>query len=250
MGLFQAWGLLALAFFLVLLELVVPSGGILGVCAGAAVLASVVIGFLHSFTLGAAMLMIAGFGVPAMIWLGLRLWPNTPIGRRMLNIDPEAEAARRKLEEESRNRWLGKVGVAKINLLPNGIIDIDGQSLDAISLGGAIDHGTHVEVVNVIAGKFHVRPTQQPLTPREPQDPPAESQPNGSKANGADPNESQTAAIDLRPNLQDADTTPPTETLDPSPAPTETPDPSPAQPNPNDLLEAPLESLGIEDWDK
>ena len=233
MGLFHAWGLLALAFFLVLLELVVPSGGILGVCAGAAMLAAVVIGFLHSFTLGAAMLMIAGFGVPAMIWLGLKLWPNTPIGRRMLNIDPEAEATRRKLEEDNRNRWLGKVGVAKINLLPNGIIEIDGQSLDAISLGGAIDRGTHVEVVNVIAGKFQVRPTQRPLTPTAPPNPPdqlAESKPN----------EAQLDSEASRPNPQDADATNPSEANDPSRP----------RPNPNDVLEAPLESLGIEDWDK
>jgi membrane-bound serine protease (ClpP class) len=232
-GLFHAWGLLALAFFLVLLELVVPSGGILGVCAGAAMLAAVVIGFLHSFTLGAAMLMIAGFGVPLVIWLGLKLWPNTPIGRRMLNIDPEVEAARRKLEEENRNRWLGKVGVAKINLLPNGIIEIDEQSLDAISLGGAIDRGTHVEVVNVIAGKIHVRPTQRPLTPREPPNPP--NQPADPK-----PNASQTDTEASRPNPQDANAA----------TPREEPDPVRPQPNPNDVLEAPLESLGIEDWDR
>ena len=236
MGLFHAWGLLALAFFLVLLELVVPSGGILGVCAGAAMLAAVVIGFLHSFTLGAAMLMIAGFGVPLMIWLGLKLWPNTPIGRRMLNIDPEVEAARRKLEEENRNRWLSKVGVAKINLLPNGIIEIDGQSLDAISLGGAIDHGTHVEVVNVIAGKIHVRPTQRPLTPREPSNPP---NPPDQMADPK-PNASQTDTEASRPNPQDANAA----------TPREEPDPVRPQPNPNDVLEAPLESLGIEDWDR
>jgi membrane-bound serine protease (ClpP class) len=236
MGLFHAWGLLALAFFLVLLELVVPSGGILGVCAGAAMLAAVVIGFLHSFTLGAAMLMIAGFGVPLMIWLGLKLWPNTPIGRRMLNIDPEVEAARRKLEEENRNRWLSKVGVAKINLLPNGIIEIDGQSLDAISLGGAIDRGTHVEVVNVIAGKIHVRPTQRPLTPREPSNPP---NPPDQMADPK-PNASQTDTEASRPNPQDANAA----------TPREEPDPVRPQPNPNDVLEAPLESLGIEDWDR
>ena len=236
MGLFHAWGLLALAFFLVLLELVVPSGGILGVCAGAAMLAAVVIGFLHSFTLGAAMLMIAGFGVPLVIWLGLKLWPNTPIGRRMLNIDPEVDAARRKLEEESRNRWLGKVGVAKINLLPNGIIEIDGQSLDAISLGGAIDRGTHVEVVNVIAGKIHVRPTQRPLTPREPSNPP---NPPDQMADPK-PNASQTDTEASRPNPQDANAA----------TPREEPDPVRPQPNPNDVLEAPLESLGIEDWDR
>ena len=236
MGLFHAWGLLALAFFLVLLELVVPSGGILGVCAGAAMLAAVVIGFLHSFTLGAAMLMIAGFGVPLVIWLGLKLWPNTPIGRRMLNIDPEVEAARRKLEEENRNRWLGKVGVAKINLLPNGIIEIDEQSLDAISLGGAIDRGTHVEVVNVIAGKIHVRPTQRPLTPREPSNPP---NPPDQMADPK-PNASQTDTEASRPNPQDANAA----------TPREEPDPVRPQPNPNDVLEAPLESLGIEDWDR
>ena len=167
MTLLHAGGLLLLFFVLLVLELFIPSGGRLGIAAAAALIAAIVIGFLHSFTAGGLILISVSLLAPLVISIALRVWPRTAIGRRMLNIDPADDDDRRGEVEAARSKWIGKVGVAKIDLLPNGVIDIGGARIDAVSLSGVIDRGAHVEVVNVVAGKFQVRRTERPLTPAD-----------------------------------------------------------------------------------
>jgi membrane-bound ClpP family serine protease len=161
MTLIQAFGLLLLFFLLLLLELFIPSGGMLGAAAVAALAGAVIIGFIHSFETGGAILIIVSLVAPIVISVGLRLWPRTHFGRKILNVDPEEDAARREEQETLRRRWIGKVGIAKMDLLPSGVIDIAGNRLDAVSIGGVIDRGTAVEVVAVSAGKIQVRATSR-----------------------------------------------------------------------------------------
>jgi membrane-bound ClpP family serine protease len=161
MTVIHAGGLLLLFFLLLLLELFIPSGGLLGVAAGAALIGAILIGFLHSFELGGTMLIAVSIVAPMVIAFGLRMWPRTPMGRKILNVDPEQDSLRREQQETLRRHWLGKVGVAKMDLLPSGTIDIAGHRLDAVSIAGVIDRGTAIEVVNVSAGKIQVRPTSR-----------------------------------------------------------------------------------------
>lgn len=161
MTLIQSSGLLLLFFLLLLLELFIPSGGLLGAAAVAALIGAIIIGFLHSFEVGGAIIIVVSVAAPLVISIGLRLWPRTPIGRKILNVDPEEDAARRDEQEQLRRRLIGKVGVARMDLLPSGVIDIAGSRLDAISVGGVIDRGSAVEVIDVVAGKIQVRTTSR-----------------------------------------------------------------------------------------
>lgn len=161
MTLIQAFGLLLLFFLLLLMELFIPSGGMLGAAAVAALAGAVIIGFMHSFETGGAILIFVSIVAPIVISIGLRIWPRTHFGRKILNVDPEEDAVRRDEQEALRRRWIGKVGVAKMDLLPSGVIDIAGNRLDVVSVGGVIDRGTAVEVVDVIAGKIQVRATSR-----------------------------------------------------------------------------------------
>ena len=157
MTLLHAVGMLVLFFGLLTLELFIPSGGLLGVAAAAALIAAIVIGFMHSLETGATILVGAAVFVPIVISIGLRIWPSTPIGRRMLTLNPEADARREAELRAEREAIIGKKGFARSNLLPSGLIEIDGIRMDAISLGMAIDAGQVVEIVSVSAGKIHVR---------------------------------------------------------------------------------------------
>ncbi|HBJ33935.1 MAG TPA: hypothetical protein DDZ51_04045 [Planctomycetaceae bacterium] len=161
MTLIQSGGLLLLFFLLLLLELFIPSGGLLGAAAAAALAGAIIIGFLHSFEAGGGIVIIVSIVAPIVISVGLRLWPRTPLGRKILNVDPEESANRRDEQEQLRRRLIGKVGVAKMDLLPSGVIDIAGVRLDAISIGGVIDQGSAVEVIDVVAGKIQVRTTSR-----------------------------------------------------------------------------------------
>jgi len=161
MTLIQSGGLLLLFFLLLLLELFIPSGGLLGAGAVAALAGAIIIGFMHSFEAGGAIVIIVAIVSPILISIGLRLWPRTPIGRKVLNVDPEENASRREEQETVRRRLIGKVGIAKMDLLPSGVIDIAGNRLDAISVAGVIDRGAAVEVIDVVAGKIQVRATNR-----------------------------------------------------------------------------------------
>jgi len=241
MTLVHALLLLLLAFVLLLLELFLPSGGLLGLSATAAVIAAIVVGFLHSFAAGAWILTVVAVGTPLTLWLGLRLWPYTPIGKRMLNVDPEQDAARRREQEIARGRWVGKRGIAKMDLLPNGRVLIDGQLVDAISIGTVIERGEPVEVVSVIAGKIQVRratsqttPVGDPAASTDAPDPTVVDFPydeilDDQSEGGADDRGS------LKPQRHDA----------PQPRGPRTDSDAPVHP-----LEFPIESLESEDWDE
>ncbi len=158
---------ICLVVFLVLLglELFIPSGGLLGVASVAALVAAVILGFMHSLQAGAAILVAVTFGVPVLISFGLRLWPRTAIGKRMLTIDPDGVPSV-DLQKAEHDALVGKLGVAKTNLLPSGLIEIEGRRFDALSIGVAINAGQSVEVVSVISGKIQVQPCSDKRTPK------------------------------------------------------------------------------------
>ncbi len=162
MTLLHSAGLFLTFLVLLVAELFIPSGGFLAIAAIAALIAAIIIGFLHSMMAGAAVLVSACVLVPIVVSLGLRIWPRTAIGRRMLNIDPDAEDPEESALQQRRDAMIGKTGVAKTDLLPSGLIELDGRRLDALSLGMAIDRGQGVVVVNVVGGTIYVRPTDTP----------------------------------------------------------------------------------------
>ena len=79
-----AFVLLGIALFLLFMELFVPSGGMLAIVGAAAVVGSVVCFFLYSNTAG---MLALGIGIvfgPIAVWLVLRWWIDSPLGRRMI----------------------------------------------------------------------------------------------------------------------------------------------------------------------
>ncbi len=150
-----------LTFFLTLgllaLELFIPSGGLLGIAAAAALITSVILGFMHSLGAGTVITILSAIGIPALISVGLRVWPRTAIGRKMLNIDPAENVDPVEDLRAERQQWIGKTGFAITDMLPSGLIEIDGRRLDAVSNGVAIDRGEPVEVCDFIAGRLQVK---------------------------------------------------------------------------------------------
>jgi membrane-bound ClpP family serine protease len=159
------------AFYLFLIaEFMIPSGGILGVAAAGMLITAIVIAFSHSLAAGAAVIAFTLVTTPLVLMGTIRAWPHTPMGRRMLNRRPGEEAPRGPVRTTSQgvplDALLGRVGVAKTNLLPGGLVIIDGERLDAVSLGIPIDAGTPVVVTRVELNRLQVRPaTEQDVGP-------------------------------------------------------------------------------------
>ena len=150
--------LLVAALALVVLEVFIPSGGLLGFLAAAAAIASVVVAFRSGPAAGLVFVVVAIFGLPAAIAFALRILPQTPMGRRLMLRPPKAEDV---LPDDDKRRALaaliGKTGTAKSKMLPSGAALIDGRTVNALSEGMPIEAGRPIRVIKVRGNRVVVR---------------------------------------------------------------------------------------------
>jgi membrane-bound ClpP family serine protease len=151
--------LLVLGLGVMVLEVFVPSGGILGFVSIAALVAAVATAFLEQGpTAGIASLAVVVLAVPAVLSLAFRWFPDTPLGRRVLPPAPEAADVLPDQERRRRVRDLvGHAGRTMSDLLPWGSVEINGETIPAMSEGGPIETGIAVEAVGVQGTALVVR---------------------------------------------------------------------------------------------
>jgi membrane-bound serine protease (ClpP class) len=158
--------LLVLGCVLVVLEVFIPSGGIISILAAVSFLASIFIAFQPGPTTGTpqGLIFIATtlLAVPTLVALAFKYWPRTPMGKAFLGELPtDAEV----LPEDPRRALVGRVGIARTKMLPSGAVEIDGQMIDAVTQGQAIEPGAYVVVSEVRANRVVVRPAGKDQRP-------------------------------------------------------------------------------------
>ena len=144
--------LLIAGILLVVLEAFIPSGGILGFLAAAALVAAVILAFRENSTAGLAFITITVIIVPVFIMLGLKIFPKTPIGKRLI-LSPAVETPAQRgvagVADKDFSRLLGKIGKTTTPLRPSGIIEIEDERYSAVAEGEMIDRGVEVVVIKV-----------------------------------------------------------------------------------------------------
>jgi membrane-bound ClpP family serine protease len=157
------------ALVLAAIDIFVPSGGLLMLLAVIVGIACIAVAFRSGSTAGLLMATVVVGTVPVFFVLAIKIWPRTPMGRRILLKPPAAfrEADRRPFEE-----MVGKVVVNRWPLMPMGPVEIGKQRWNAISSDGrVIDPGQRIKVVGVRESSLVVVPTDEPLSldlPRTP----------------------------------------------------------------------------------
>ena len=141
-------GLFVAGLIAIVLEIFVP-GGIVGTLGAAAVIASIVLGFSKSQTLGGVLLVAGVVLAPTCLIAAMNIAPKLPFSKKLflqetLDVDKGYISTEKGLELR-----LGKEGVAVSDLRPAGIVDIDGQRTDVVTSGEMIDKGVRVKVVEV-----------------------------------------------------------------------------------------------------
>jgi membrane-bound ClpP family serine protease len=167
--------LLLLALMLAVLEMFIPSGGMLGVGAALASGAGVAVAYYFGGPLvGTIFLGAVVIAVPVLMAAAVQVWPHTPVGRSVLIALPESDEdvlpddpQRHVLE-----RLVGRQGLARCDMLPSGAVGIDKQVYDAVTDGRAIDAGQSVQVVAVRMNTLVVRPSEVAATEPAPDDDP------------------------------------------------------------------------------
>lgn len=163
-----AWAILLLltGCALVVLEVFIPSGGVISILATVAFISAIIIAFQESSTTGPAtgfvFTAITVFAVPMLVALAFKYWPKTRMGKAFLGELPTDEEV---LPEDPRRGLIGRVGVARSKMLPSGTVEIDGQMIDAVTQGQAIEPGAYVVVAEVRANRVVVRPAGKDQRP-------------------------------------------------------------------------------------
>lgn len=138
---------------MIVVEMFVPSAGILGVVAASFLIAGVIVAFFKSLFFGLSILTATSLAMPVLFWLLVKIWPLTPIGKAILMNDTIEV-----LPESRTDTLVGQVGVAKTKMLPSGTIVLDGKQHDAVSEGFAISPGDVVKVISARGNRVYVEP--------------------------------------------------------------------------------------------
>jgi len=160
----------------IVLEVFVPSGGVLGFVSLAAIIAAIATAFLElGVGAGTAMIALSVVVVPVILALAFRWFPETPLGRRVLPAPPEPADVVPDAPRRRRARDLvGQRGRTTSDLLPWGTVEVGNESLDGVSEGGPIDAGSEIIVVGAQGTAVVVRPAPVAVAPKRAAEPVAE----------------------------------------------------------------------------
>lgn len=173
------WGLalVGAAFILVLIDVFVPTAGVLVVTAAVVAIAGVVCLFRASPAWGLAGSAVVLVGGPAVLFMGLQIMPNTPIGRRLIlgsprRDDEETTGTTRGTSggrgggvgaasggvAEGTEELIGSEGEVVSDLRPIGVVRIGSRRYNALSETTLVRAGTRVRVVANDGLQLRVRP--------------------------------------------------------------------------------------------
>jgi membrane-bound serine protease (ClpP class) len=144
--LFWSIALLIASLLVICIEMFVPSAGLLGLLAAVLMVSAIILAFFNSMLAGVIMIGAVAISLPFIFMLFVRIWPSTPIGRRvMISSPPDMRPTGEQYEAFSQ--LIGRRGVARTRMLPSGQVLIDGKSYDAVSQGTAVEAGDPIEVI-------------------------------------------------------------------------------------------------------
>lgn len=154
-----------IAAALAVADLFVPSGGVLALSSLLAAIVSVFFGFRSSSTAGTMLLVVMLVAIPVFLAVALRIWPHTPLGRRIILRTPEPVAPPQAAAIDPLLVLVGQVGVAQNSLLPSGHVRINHRNYNALCESGVIEAGQSVEVIAVRQRNLIVVATTLPVRP-------------------------------------------------------------------------------------
>ena len=146
--------LLAAGILVVVVEMFIPSAGVLGFVAASCLIASIIVAFMHSIFFGFCILATTSLAMPLLFLMLVKVWPLTPLGKAILMNDTIENI----LPESDVDKLIDRVGKATTKMLPSGIVEIDGKQHDAVSEGYAIGAGDAVKVISVRGNRIYVEP--------------------------------------------------------------------------------------------
>jgi membrane-bound ClpP family serine protease len=151
----------AAALTLFIIEVFIPSGGLIGVLAIGLLLVGIWKAFQVSTATGMKFSIAVLMLLPVAFVVAVQLWPRTPMAKWAFLKPPTRE----EIEPDRGARLellIGQFGRAVSPLRPSGLVDFDGRRLDGLSEEGLIPAGALVRAVGVRGQAIVVRAATDP----------------------------------------------------------------------------------------
>jgi membrane-bound serine protease (ClpP class) len=151
--------LFVVGFVSLFLELFVPAAGAIGAAGIISMIVATVLGYRNfGTTMGTLLLTGTLIGTPAMIVIGLKLFPKTFVGKLLILGDSQKrEEGYASYSEQMYEGLAGKEGTAATVLRPSGMVVIGDKKYSVVTSGEMIERGEPVRVVKVEGSRIVVR---------------------------------------------------------------------------------------------
>lgn len=153
--------LYAVGLAMLVAEIFIPSHGVLTVAGLGLVVWAVVKTFLEAGQAAGVIAVLACLVLlPTLAYVSIKMWPHTPIGRKIAPPNPGAYTADSDAPADDLRRLVGGHGKTLSPLRPVGLCDFNGRRVSCIAEMGMLESGVEVVATRVVGGNLGVRPVE------------------------------------------------------------------------------------------
>lgn len=156
-AMFWPFVFLVIGLLLLVMEVFIPSGGLIGLCSVICLALCLWYAFSYSAGLGLTFMLIDLVALPLTVALAFSLWSRTPLGRKFFLKPPEPEEIAVSHTDQHLESLVGQLGRALTPLRPSGHVEIGDRRLDALAEEGFVPEGSPIRVLRIKSGQLVVR---------------------------------------------------------------------------------------------
>lgn len=146
---------------LLVVEVFVPSFGLITICAMGAMAGGLAIFFNYSPAAGWIGVIVAVVMIPTVLVIAYKMFPRTRFGRNVSLAGPNRAKGDAIPDTEQLEQMLGLLGRVTSPLRPVGMCDFSGQRLECVAESGYVDKNQVVEIIKVEGTQLTVRVKEQ-----------------------------------------------------------------------------------------
>jgi membrane-bound ClpP family serine protease len=146
---------------LIVAEVFIPSGGVLGGLSFLCLLGGIYIFFDHSAGAGIIGVIIAVIMIPLVLILSYKTLPRTRFGKSVILNPPSDRQGDGIPDGEQLSSMLNQTGTVMTDLRPVGMVDFSGKRIECVAETGYIAKDTKVTVIKVQSTQLTVRKVEE-----------------------------------------------------------------------------------------
>src|SRR3954453_7356309 len=154
---------LVLGLLLLIVEVFIPSGGLIGICSVACLILCLWYAFSESLVMGATFMLVDLVALPLTAMGAFSLWSRSPLGRKFFLQPPAPDEIDVSHTDRHLEHLVDQTGRALTPLRPCGNIEIEGRRVDGLAEEGFLPAGCMVRVLRVRSGQLIVRGLAEPV---------------------------------------------------------------------------------------